>query len=250
MTTDRINHVDAPLTLRNVSKRFGSVEALNTIALRVEGGSSVGLIGMNGAGKSTLFNVILDLVSLDEGSIEIFGIDHRTTGARANIAYLPENFRAPYYATGADVLRYVSALHGRRLDHDMMRTECQNLDFPATALARVTREYSTGMMRKLGLIACLLAKSPMLILDEPMSGLDPHARALFKARLNRLSDAGTTIIFTTHLVEDIAQMATELAVLHAGCLQYHGSIDGFREKYPAKSLENAFLESIGVSAAA
>ncbi len=236
-----------PLLLSNVTKRYGDREVLYGLDLRIASGETVGLIGINGAGKSTLLKAMLDLTAINSGHIEIFGAHHCQPRAREPVAYLAEHFVAPYYATGRDVLRFIAALHGVEPEVTAIGEECASLELDTDALGRPAREYSKGMTQKLGLIGCLLTHRPLLILDEPMSGLDPKARALFKARLRRLKDDGVTIFFSTHLLDDIATLCDRAAILDAGRIRFYGTIADFGAAYGGATLEESFLGCIGTT---
>ncbi len=234
-----------PLWISNVTKQYGGREILRGVDLEVVSGEVIGLIGINGAGKSTLLKTILDLTSIDQGRIELFGTDHTVTAARDQVAYLAEHFVPPHYAKGNDFLRFMCRLHGSEYIDAAVREECINLEFDVHALRRPAREYSKGMMQKLGLIGCLLVQRNLLILDEPMSGLDPKARALFKARLTGLKDAGVTIFFSTHLLDDVAVICDRVAILDGGKIRFHGAVKDFQVAHGRSSLEESFLACIG-----
>jgi len=234
----------SPLHLERVSKQFSKRKILRGINLELSVGQNVGLVGINGAGKSTLLKSLLNLTSIDGGQIRIFGIDHMQTNARARLSYLTEHFVAPYFATGRDYLHYVAKLHGVEFDPDLVSQECRSLELDEEALSRPASEYSKGMMQKLGLIGCLLAKRDLIVLDEPMSGLDPKARALFKRRLLQLKESRVTCLFSTHLLDDIVSVADKVAVLHHGGIKFFGTTDEFSRAFSGNSLEQSFLRCV------
>ncbi|MGR9093030.1 MAG: ABC transporter ATP-binding protein [Gammaproteobacteria bacterium] len=240
----------APLSFHGVTKRYGARTVLDALDLEVADGETLGLVGINGAGKSTLLKALLDLSAIDAGSISICGVDHRRTQAREPLAYLAENFQPPHFATGRDYLRFVARLHRvnptpARLDH-----ECALIELNPRMLDEPVRQYSKGMRQKLGLIGALLADCSLLILDEPMSGLDPKARALFKARLGAAKTAGATIFFSTHMLDDVGAVCDRIAVLDDGRIRYAGPVAAFAEAYPAASLETSFLHCLSEAGAA
>lgn len=237
-----------PLKFASVSKRYAQRDILCGVDLSIAAGETIGLLGVNGAGKSTLLKSMLDLTSIDGGHIEVFGKDHRKPAAREHLAYLAEQFVAPHYATGSDFLRYVTRLHGITPTTTSIAEECRGLELDADVLRHPAGRYSKGMMQKLGLIGCLLTRRPLLVLDEPMSGLDPQARALFKSRLGQLKDAGVTVLFSTHSLEDIAAGSDRVAVLNLGRICFIGTVGEFRGHYPAVTLEQSFLHCIGAAA--
>ncbi len=118
------------------------------------------------------------------------------------------------------------------------------LDLDPAALGRPVRAYSKGMAQKLGLAACFLSGKRLLILDEPVSGLDPKARALVKRHLLRLKAAGHTLFFSTHALPDVEELCDRMAILHGGEIRFVGSPAECRERFEAETLEQAFLNCI------
>ncbi len=236
------------LEFRAVSKSFGAQRVLEDVSFELARGEALGLIGVNGAGKTTLLRALLDLARADSGSIKVFGTPSFEPGARADLSYLAERFNPPGLATGLELLRYLLALHGQALNIADAETEALALDLEPAALARPVRQYSKGMTQKLGLIACILARRALLVLDEPMSGLDPRARALFKRRLAVQKALGTTLFFSTHLLLDVEALCDRIAVLDKARLVFVGTPALFLERYHAPNLEEAFLNSLEASA--
>jgi len=237
--------VNAPvLEFSDVSKRYGGRVVLDHLNLTVERGEFVGLVGVNGAGKTTLSKGLLDLCHLDSGSISIFGRDSRRSGARSHLAYLPERFQPPAHVRGRDYIRFYSELHGIAYDEDQVRALASSLDLDFEVVAHPIKTYSKGMMQKLGLLCCFLVDKKLLILDEPMSGLDPQARAFLKSCMARLKQQGKTLFITTHMLADVESICDRLAVLHQGQLKYVGSPKCFSEQYGASDLDSAFMNCI------
>ena len=237
----------AAIEFTDVTKRYGSAVALERFTLRVAEGECIALAGVNGAGKTTLLKCLLDLVSLDGGRVEIFGLDHGATAARAPVVFLPERFVPPYYLTGRDFLTYMAKLDNRNFQLDRVLALFQALDLERAALDKPVRLLSKGMTQKLGLAACLLSEKRLYILDEPLSGLDPRARARVKAEIMALKRSGKTLFFTSHALADIEELADTLAVLHHQRLKFHGTPQAFRQRYgrdSAADLESAFLNCI------
>ena len=235
---------DPALRFSEVVKTYAGVPALSDLSLEVRQGDFFGLVGVNGAGKTTLIKCLLDFCEADRGSIAVFGVPHRVTAARARLAYLPERFNPPHYLTGRDFLRYMHELYRVPWDEARVARLFAALDLDRGALDRPARVYSKGMTQKLGLAACLLSGKDLYVLDEPTGGLDPKARALLKAELRALKDAGRTIFFTSHALADVAELCDRLAVLHDGRLRFAGTPAEMTSRYQATSLEQAFLSCI------
>ncbi|MGI9335329.1 MAG: ABC transporter ATP-binding protein [Gammaproteobacteria bacterium] len=237
----------AAIEARGVWRSFGSRTVLRALDLRVAIGSSFALVGMNGTGKTTCIKALLDLAAADRGEIAIFGQPHNRLGARQQVAYLPERFLPPYYLKGGDFLRYIARLHGREHDEGAAVAMCERLDLDAEALRRPVREYSKGMAQKLGIASCLLSEKPLLILDEPLSGLDPKARLLTKRALLDLKARGTTLLFSTHMLHDVEEICDTMGILHGGSLRFVGTPGACVRQYSAESLEHAYLDCVSLT---
>ncbi|OGQ98451.1 MAG: ABC transporter ATP-binding protein [Deltaproteobacteria bacterium RIFOXYD12_FULL_55_16] len=232
------------LRFQNISKGYGASQILREIDLDIASGEFFGLVGMNGAGKTTLIKCLLDFCALDNGSIEIFGISHRLTEARQPLAFLPERFMPPYYLTGMDFLKYMLKLQALPYDQAKAETMLQMLDLKSSALTSPVRAYSKGMTQKLGLAACFLADKDFYVFDEPMSGLDPKARALLKSRLQNLHTAGRTLFFSSHALADVEEICDRMAILHEGKIRFVGSPADCCRKFQGNTLEQAYLKCI------
>lgn len=236
VTTIRFDHV---------RKRYGAHEVLRDISFDIGPGEFFGLAGMNGAGKTTLIKCLLDFCQTDGGRIEVFGLDPHLTEARRRLAFLPERFLPPYYLTGQDFLKYMLKLQALPYRQEQAEAMLHALDLDLAALARPVRSYSKGMTQKLGLAACFLADKDLYVFDEPMSGLDPKARALLKTRLQALHDAGRSLFFSSHALADVEEICDRMAILHDGQLRFIGSPAECCRQYGAATLEQAYLKCIG-----
>ena len=232
------------LEISELAKTYGKFSVLSALSLSVLPGECFGLVGMNGAGKTTLIKCLLDFCDIDSGEIRLFGVTHRETRARQPLAFLPEHFMPPQALTGRNFLRYMAALREQPYREDDALAMCAALDLDAQALARSARSYSKGMAQKLGLAACLLSGADLFVLDEPMSGLDPKARARLKQQLNRAKQAGKTIFFSSHVLADVEELCDRMAILHQGKLAFIGTPAACRENYQAQTLEAAYLACI------
>ena len=240
-----MNATPPALEFSALSKRYGTVEAISSLSLRVDAGTTFGLVGANGAGKTTLIKCLLDFCSIDQGRISIFGIESTRTEARNRLAFVPERFTPPYYLTGRDFLDFMLQMYGGALNIEACTDMLATLDLDPDVLKKSVRELSKGMTQKLGIAVCLLSARELLVLDEPSSGLDPKARALLKASLRTARSAGRTIFLTSHSLADVDEVCDRIAVLHQGGLRYTGSPAELKQRYAVTTLEQAFLKCIG-----
>lgn len=233
------------LEIQQLAKNYGKLPVLQPLNLTVQRGECFGLVGKNGAGKTTLIKCLLDFCDIDGGAIHILGTPHHENRARKPLAFLPESFLPPHALTGRDFLQYMLALRELPYDEEQAQAMCSALDLDPQALSRQARSYSKGMTQKLGLAACFLSQAELFVLDEPMSGLDPKARALLKRQLALLKQAGKTVFFSSHVLADVEEICDRMAILHDGQLAFIGTATGCREQYQANTLEEAYLACIG-----
>lgn len=235
----------------NLSKRYGQGPViLDAVSFDVAPGAFFGLAGVNGAGKTSLIKCLLDLADFSSGQIAIFGASSRRFEARRRLSFLPERFMPPHYLTGRDFLRMMAQLQRHAYDETAACGMCGKLDLPVAALDQPVRVFSKGMTQKLGLAATFLACADLLVLDEPMSGLDPKARALVKDQLLSLRSAGRTLFFTSHQLADIEELCDCVAILHQGHLAFTGTPQKMIASTGAPNLERAFLRIINAGATA
>lgn len=251
-----------PLEITNLSKKFVSKKlfskkkkenvVLNNISLEVGEGEICGLVGLNGIGKTTLIKIILDMLKADSGKVEIFNNTSTNDIARKNICYLPEKFLPSQYLTGYEFLKISLSFYGIKLD-DKIKKEAKKMAekiiLNPDVLDNVIGKYSKGMRQKLGLLACLMSGAKLLILDEPMSGLDPKSRIALKKTLLDYVKKGKSIFFSSHILEDVEEICDAMAVLNSGSIVFNGTPNEFLDKYGGKeakknTMENAFLNCI------
>lgn len=245
-----MNESVAPLQIENIHKSFLSKKVLSDISLSLTQGEVFGLIGLNGIGKTTLIKTILDLIVADSGSVSLFGESSLVESSRKHLVYLPEKFQPSRYLKGNEYLSLSVSYYGKKYDHERARSEAQALALDVDALDKRIGSYSKGMGQKLGLMGALMADTPLLILDEPMSGLDPRARIMLKERLVKLKDEGRTLFFSSHILADIDEICDRIGIIHNGRLLYVGTPKEFRAQQGDVSLERAFLQSINADDAA
>ena len=235
---------ETALSIEGLHKNFPGQTVLREINLLINSGECIGLIGANGAGKTTLIKCMLDFCAVDAGGIRIFGVDHRRPEARNRVAFLPERFSPPYYLNGRDFLKFMAALDHSDYDEQEALAMLAALDLDPAALKKPVRQFSQGMGQKLGLAACFLKRSDLVILDEPMNGLDPLARAHLKKYLATLKQEGRTLFYSTHLLDDVQALCDRVIILHDGMVRFAGKVSDCCAAYHAGSLEDAYLACI------
>lgn len=195
------------------------LRGIEGVSFSVARGSVFALIGHNGAGKTTTINCILDLIHADGGEVSIMGMDHRDPASRARVGYLPER---PYFfehLTGRELLQFYARLLGLPKNRRAARIDEVLEMVGMTAFAgRRLKKFSKGMLQRIGLAQAVLGDPDLLILDEPMSGLDPIGRREVRELLMDLKRAGTTIILSSHIVPDVELIADTVGILKEGSL--------------------------------
>lgn len=233
------------ISVNNVSVQYAKKTAIQDIELQVNAGEVFGLIGLNGAGKTTLIKTILDLRVQDAGDISIYGQGVRSKAVKERLAFLPERFEPSWFLSGLEFLKFSAKLYKK---HDLSDEECINaaksISLDPDALKRKVHTYSKGMRQKLGLLGTVLTGCDLLILDEPMSGLDPVARAQVKELLLEAKAKGTTIFLSSHILADMDEICDTVAVLHDQRIRFYGSPKNLKTQNKAKTLERAFLHFI------
>ena len=239
------NPVLSPLQLDSISKAFDGRSVLNNVNITLEQGEIFGLIGLNGMGKTTMIKIILGLLDADNGSGRIFGQDISDHKAREGICFLPEKFSPSIYFKGFEFIKLATAYHNVSPANDDIIDMARRLDLNPEALGSRVGRYSKGMGQKLGLMSALLSKARLLILDEPMSGLDPKARILLKNEMLNYRNNGGSIFFSSHILADLEEICDRIAILHDTSIIYTGKPGDFIGTYnPGRGLEKAFLTAI------
>ncbi len=206
---------------------FGaSVEALKPLDLDVAEGEIFGLLGPNGAGKTTLVKLLLGIVRPSGGEGRLFGRDILDPAARQAIGFLPESHRFPSYLTAAQTLDHYARVAGVDTANREQRIPelLERVRMAKWADTRV-RKFSKGMMQRLGLAQALMNDPNLLFLDEPTDGVDPVGRREIRDLLLEISADGTTIFLNSHLLSEVEQVCTRVAILKEGNLARIGSVD-------------------------
>ncbi len=233
-----------PIIIENIYKSFGDKTVLEDINLTVNENEIFGFVGLNGIGKTTLIKIIIDLLDQDSGEVKIFGKQKFLPKSRKNIAYLPEKFSPSIHLKGIEFLEFVLGFHHKKMDLNQALEIAKILDLEETALYSKVSKYSKGMTQKLGLLGTFLSKAKLIILDEPMSGLDPLARIALKKQLINYKKAGNSIFFSSHILSDIDEICDRIAVLNDKKIVFSGKPEDFKTKHQTNDLEKAFLKEI------
>jgi ABC-2 type transport system ATP-binding protein len=234
----------SPLRIENVYKTYDNRLVLEAIGFSLTPGEIFGLIGLNGAGKTTLIKIVLDLIDADKGTAQIFDIPATVLKARSHLSYLPEKFQPSRYLKGMEYLDLALSYYGKKLDAAQARQLAVALDLDPAVLDKRVGSYSKGMGQKLGLVGAFMVDAPLLLLDEPMSGLDPSVRIKLKTILLAQRTKGKTIFFSSHILSDLDEICDRIGVIHEGQLFFIGTPSDFKARYGETALEKAFLKSI------
>jgi ABC-2 type transport system ATP-binding protein len=211
-----------------LTKRFGERTVVRDVELRVPRGSAFGYLGPNGAGKTTLIRMLLGLTPATAGSMSLLGlpVPERRAEALARVGAIVEEPRFHPHLTGRENLRIVAAARGRDAAA-RIEPSLEQVGLTARADDRV-RTYSLGMKQRLGIARCLLADPELLILDEPMNGLDPAGILEFRGFVHRFVAEGRTIVLSSHLLDEIEKTCDYVAIVDQGTIVAQGSIEELR----------------------
>ena len=247
MSEEQVGKADASLAIQaiDVHKKYLDNKVLRGFDLEVPTGTAYGCAGVNGAGKSTFLKCLLDFCHYTKGTINLFGQPSKERRSRSRICFLPERFVPPYYLNGRQFIKFVLSLNQGVYDEQKTVQMLEDLDLDLEALSKPVRSFSKGMTQKLGLASIFLLERDLYILDEPMSGLDPKARALLKRIFRRIHEGGATLFFTSHSLSDIEEVCEVMALLHDGKVCFSGTPDELISQMGGGlSLEDAFMKLI------
>jgi ABC-2 type transport system ATP-binding protein len=231
---------DVAIEATGLSKSYGEVRALDGIDLRVEQGTVLGLLGPNGAGKTTAVRILTTLLPADGGSARVAGLDVATEAPllRTKIGLAGQYAAVDENLTGAENLEMVGRLYHLPKGEPRARAAelLERFDL-AEAADRLVRTYSGGMRRRLDLAAALVARPPVLFLDEPTTGLDPRSRlALWETIEGRVA-GGTTVLLTTQYLDEADRLADRISVIDRGRVIAEGSSDQLKDQVGGERLE-------------
>jgi Cu-processing system ATP-binding protein len=219
--------MSATVELRNVSKRYGTIEAVQDVSFELPAGETVALVGHNGAGKTTLLKLMLGLAHPTAGTITVLGEDpaQGQFAARRRLGYLPENVAFNAALTGREILSFYARLKGEPVAKALPLLDRVGL---GAASARRVGTYSKGMRQRLGLAQALIGEPRVLLLDEPTTGLDPALRLSFYEIVQELRDRGATIVLSSHALTELEERADRVIIMNRGIMVANGSINDLR----------------------
>jgi ABC-2 type transport system ATP-binding protein len=236
--------------LTQVSKRYADVTAVDYLNLDVGRGEILGLLGPNGSGKSTTLKIILGLVKPDSGSINVLGVDVEDdpVAVKRKVGYVPESMHIYEFLTGLEFLDFTGDVYGMGPVEKKGRIEefLRALDLEGREGDMIS-SYSEGMKQKVIIISAIMHRPELLLLDEPLSGLDPKSARIVKDLLRQLASQGVAAIMSTHVLEIAQAMCDRIAIMYEGRLLALGTMEELRRKarMPESGLEDIFLKLTG-----
>jgi ABC-2 type transport system ATP-binding protein len=243
--------VAPPLVIESLSRRFGAVAAVSGLSLEVGPGEIVGFLGANGAGKTTTLRCASGLIAHDTGRIAVAGADleREPRAAKARLGLVPDRPFLYDRLSAREFLAFVAALYDLPADAAARRAEelLQRLGLAEVA-NRTIEGYSLGMRQKTAIAAALLHSPPLLLLDEPLNGLDPPAARLLKDLLREHARGGGGVLVSTHLLDVAERLCDRVVILRAGRVVAQGTLESLRGDRADRSLEDVFLELGGAGA--
>lgn len=230
------------INISHLTRKFNDNTAVDDLCLEIPDGSMFGFLGANGAGKTTTLKMMMGLLQPTSGTITIDGLNVSANPIliKSKVGYLPDEVFIYDYLTGRQFLNFVSDVYN--VDSKIKEEKIDDLltSFGLKDAANeYTANYSFGMKKKLALAGIVIHNPSLLILDEPFNGLDPQATKDFKDMLKKMSEKGTTVIFSSHVLEVVEKLVTHVAIINHGKLKICDSIKNIINSY--ESLEKAFF---------
>ena len=236
--------------LKNVAKRYHEIVAVDNVDLAIQPGEIFGLLGPNGSGKSTILKMLLGLVQPDFGEVRVLGVDVKLdpVAVKRLVGYAPESPRLYEFLTGVEFLDFIGDIYGMAAEEKRSRiTEYLKALQLEGREGDMISSYSEGMKQKTALISAFLHKPKLLVLDEPLNGLDPRSARIIKDFLHELKLQGVTTIMSTHILEIAQALCDRIGIMYQGRLLALGNMEELRQmaKLPGSGLEDIFLKLTG-----
>ncbi len=230
MTDTLSKIVESVAEMQHVTRKFGSKKALDDVSLGIPRGTVFGLIGGNGAGKTTLIRHLLGLLKAHTGTVRVFGLDPVVdpVGVLARIGYLSEDRDLPSWMRVHELMRYTRAFYPQW--DEKYAEELRNM-FDLDPKTRI-RDLSRGQRARAGLLVALAHRPELLLLDEPSSGLDPVVRRdILGAIIRTIAEEGRTVLFSSHLLDEVERVADYVAIIHQGKIVLTGTMDEMKQSH-------------------
>jgi ABC-2 type transport system ATP-binding protein len=233
------------VSIADVVKRFGALQALAGVSLDIAQGEFFGLLGPNGAGKTTLISALAGLVRPDSGSLKVMGHDvvRDFREARRLLGVVPQELVFDPFFNVRETLRIQSGYFGIRKNDDWIDEILENLDLTSKADVNM-RRLSGGMKRRVLVAQALVHKPPVIVLDEPTAGVDVELRQGLWQFIRRLNEEGHTIILTTHYLEEAEALCNRIALMKLGRVVALDTTENLMAAYPGASLEEVFVRTL------
>lgn len=235
------------IEFKNVTKVYSKgVKAVDNISFKIEEGEIFGFLGPNGAGKSTSLKMLVGILEQSEGKITVNGVDTLEDSIKVKemISYVPDNPDIYTKMTGIKYLNFIADIYG--IDEKVRKEKIEEYNRKlelGDAIYSTIESYSHGMRQKLVLIGALIIDPEVLILDEPMVGLDVKTSFNLKNILRKFADSGKTVIFSTHIMEVAEKICDKVGIINKGKIAYCGNLQDLKEQNEAnEDLEKIFLE--------
>jgi ABC-2 type transport system ATP-binding protein len=224
--------------IRRLTRQFGRTTALDDVSLAIPRGGVFGLIGANGAGKTTLIKHILGLLKAESGTVQVFGLDpvQNPVGVLGRIGYLSEDRDLPNWMRVGELMRYTQAFFP---NWDERHAEELREAFDLDPNAKI-KTLSRGQRARTGLLVALAHRPDLLVLDEPSSGLDPVVRRdILGAIIRTIAEEGRTVLFSSHLLDEVERVADRVAIIHQGRIVLTAAMDEIKESHRRLTLRFA-----------
>lgn len=232
------------ISIQGVAADYGHGKVIEGISFDVRAGETFGLIGLNGAGKTTLIKIILGLMPPSMGTASVFGKTAGDIASKKKLAYLPEKFEPPFFLSGLEFVKLSLDMYKKPYVKESVMQAADRVSLMRASLSRRVNTYSKGMRQKIGLMGTWLTECPLLILDEPMSGLDPRARVLVKEEIKACRKKGMSVFLSSHILADMDEICDRVGIIHDGQLMFLGTPAELKQKTQQDYLERAFLKVI------
>jgi len=238
------------IDVSHLTKTYGATVALNDVTLSVGTGEVRGLLGPNGSGKSSLMKTIMGLTKPSYGSIQVLGYDVRMSPMEIKkiVGYVPESPRLYEFLTATEYLDFIADVRGLQFEQKKERIArfVGALDLEGKQGDMIS-SYSQGMKQKVAIIGALLHRPRVLLMDEPLNGLDPKSARLVKELIHGLAREGVSVVFSTHILEIAEAICDKLTILQGGKILAEGTSKDLRENagLPGSGLEDVFLKLTG-----